>query len=390
MKALLEVRGLHVELGEFSLRGADLIVNEGDYCCLIGDSGAGKSVLLETVAGGFRPRQGQVLLHGRDVTGWPPERRKLGIVYQDYMLFPHLNLSDNIAFGLRRKVRCRDELQGRVQDIAARLGIEHLLHREVQTLSGGEQQRGALARALITRPQILLLDEAFSALDGASRERIRRLLQDLVRDLRITVLHVTHDMEDVWALADQVAVLHEGRILQAGTPEHVFSCPRPGFVAEFLGASNILEGSVLCCDASGLTHVTVGRTMLHSADAAVAGHRVLLSVRPEELSVARQSLPITLRNQIPVEILHLERRGPLVWLIGQADGFALEAAVTVNGAQEQGLAVGDEAVFAFSAISLRIIDRQKRQGISQTPRRLPDVSKKLSAGAVAARSIPAD
>jgi molybdate transport system ATP-binding protein len=357
VNALLEVRDLHVDLGEFSLRGADLTVAEGDYCCIIGDSGAGKSVLLETVAGGFRPKRGQVLLHGRDVTAWPPERRSLGIVYQDYMLFPHLDVFDNIAFGLRRRGHSRRELEEGVRRIAARVGIEDLLHRDVKTLSGGEQQRAALARALIARPQVLLLDEAFSALDVASRERMRHLLRELVNDLNVTVLHVTHDMEDVWALADQVAVLHDGRILQTGHPEQVFNCPQPGFVADFLGARNVLEGAVQHADGSDMTHIVIDGTTLYSADAAVAGHQVLLSVRPEELAVARQSLPITLRNQIPVEILRMERRGPLVWLTGQADGFILEAAVTVNGAHEQELEVGSKAIFAFSAISLRIIDR---------------------------------
>nr|HOP39624.1 ATP-binding cassette domain-containing protein [Geobacteraceae bacterium] len=218
MTALLEVRDLYVDLGEFSLRGANLAVSEGDYCCLIGDSGAGKSVLLETVVGSFRHQRGKVLLHGRDVTNWPPERRNLGIVYQDFMLFPHLNVFDNIAFGLRRRKRPHTGLRNEVHTIAARVGIEGLLHRDIKTLSGGEQQRTALARALIARPQVLVLDEAFSALDVASRERMRHLLRELVKDMHVTVLHVTHDMEDVWALADQVAVLlaavlgHEARL----------------------------------------------------------------------------------------------------------------------------------------------------------------------------------
>lgn len=364
MKALLEVRDLHVDLGEFSLRGADLNVAEGSYCCLIGDSGAGKSVLLETVAGGFRPHRGQVLLRGQDVTAWPPERRNLGIVYQDYMLFPHLDVLDNIAFALRRRGHRRRDLVDKVRRIAARVGIEDLLHRDVKTLSGGEQQRAALARALIARPQVLLLDEAFSALDVASRERMRHLLRELVRDLNVTVLHVTHDMEDVWALADHVAVLHGGRILQTGHPEQVFNCPRPGFVADFLGARNVLEGAVRHTDGSGLTHVAIGGTTLYSADPADVECRVLLSVRPEELAVARRSLPISLRNQIPVEILRLERRGPLVWMTGQAEGFALEAAITVNAAQEQNLEVGEAAVFAFSASSLRVIEQGSAVGVS--------------------------
>jgi molybdate transport system ATP-binding protein len=359
MKTLLEVRDLHVDLGEFSLRGANLAVAEGDYCCLIGDSGAGKSVLLETVIGGFRPKKGQVLLRGQDVTTWTPERRKLGIVYQDFMLFPHLDVFDNIAFGLRRGRKIGTQQENQVRSIAARVGIEALLHRNVKTLSGGEQQRAALARALIVEPQVLLLDEAFSALDIASRERLRHLLWQLVKDLQVTVLHVTHDMEDVWALADQVAVLHDGEIMQTGSPEHVFSCPRPGFVADFLGASNILEGTVRECDAVGLNRITVGKTSLYSSDMASLEDHVILSVRPEELAVARQQLPISLRNQIPVKIHRLERRGPLVWLVGQADGFSLDAAITVTSAQEQKLKMGDEAVFAFAAGNLRIIGRKE-------------------------------
>ena len=226
------------------------------------------------------------------------------------MLFPHLDVFDNIAFGLRRGRKVRPQQENQVRSIAARVGIEALLHRNVKTLSGGEQQRAALARALITQPQVLLLDEAFSALDIASREHMRYLLRELVKDLNVTVLHVTHDMEDVWALADQVAVLHDGQVLHTGSPEHLFSCPRPGFVAEFLGARNVLEGTVRGCDAVGLTNIVIGRTSLYSIDPAAIGHRVLLSVRPEELAVSRRQLPITLRNQVSVKINHLEAADP--------------------------------------------------------------------------------
>ncbi len=359
MNALLEIRDLSVDLGEFSLRGASLAVEKGNYCCLIGDSGAGKSILLETVVGSFTPLHGKILLHGQDITDWPPERRKMGIVYQDYMLFPHLNIFDNIAFGIKQQKVPRKQTQIRVQDVAARLGIENLLHRDIKTLSGGEQQRAALARALVAGPQVLLLDEAFSALDVASRERMRGLLRELVNDLGVTVLHVTHDMEDVWALADQVAVLHDGQILQTGTPEHIFSCPRPGFVAHFLGARNILQGRVIDCDPSGLTCIEVGNIRFYSIDHAPSGQQVLISVRPEELALARNQLPSTLRNQLPAEIDRMERRGPLVWITGQAEGFRLQAAVTVTGAREQDFKPGDRAIFAFSASSLRIIEQQK-------------------------------
>ncbi|APG24997.1 MULTISPECIES: ABC transporter ATP-binding protein [Syntrophotalea] len=359
MMALLEIRDLYVDLGEFSLRGASLAVEKGKYCCLIGDSGAGKSILLETIIGSFNPLRGQILLHGQDITKWSPERRKMGIVYQDYMLFPHLNIFDNIAFGMKLQKMSRKQVKTKVCDISARLGIENLLHRDINTLSGGEQQRAALARALVADPKVLLLDEAFSALDVASRERMRSLLRQLVKDLDVTVLHVTHDMEDVWALADQVAVLHDGQILQTGSPEHVFNCPRPGFVAHFLGARNILQGRVLDCDPSGLTHIEAGKARFYSIDHAPVGQQILVSVRPEELGLAREQPRGTLRNHLPAEIVRMERRGPLVWVTGQADGFCLQAAVTVMGAREQDLKPGDTAIFSFSATSLRIIEQQK-------------------------------
>ncbi|MBN1334270.1 MAG: ATP-binding cassette domain-containing protein, partial [Synergistales bacterium] len=185
---ILSVKGLSVDLGEFSLKDVSFGVPEGSYCCLLGASGAGKSVLLETIMGGFRPREGRVYLRGRDVTQWPPEKRKLGIVYQDYMLFPHLDVFRNISFGLKDTGLSKKEVQEKVLPIAVSLHIDGLLQRDISTLSGGEQQRVALARALITKPEILLMDEAFSALDLSSRERMRQLVRSIVTDLGITVL----------------------------------------------------------------------------------------------------------------------------------------------------------------------------------------------------------
>ncbi|HOP41863.1 MAG TPA: hypothetical protein PLI53_12545, partial [Geobacteraceae bacterium] len=153
--------------------------------------------------------------------------------------------------------------------------------------------------------------------------------------------------------------------LQTGRPEHIFNCPRPGFVAEFLGARNILHGTVRSHDASSLTHIAVGETALYSTDPAPIDHRVQLSVRPEELAIARKQVSITLRNQVPVKIESLERRGPLVWITGTADGFSLEAAVTVSGAREQDLKIEDEAVFAFSANSLRIISPENEPSLNE-------------------------
>lgn len=373
MTDILSVKGLSVDLGEFSLKDVSFSVSEGAYCCLLGASGAGKSVLLETIMGGFRPKKGKVYLRGVDVTRWPPEKRKLGIVYQDYVLFPHLNVFDNIAFGLRDLPLSRKERDEKVKGISRQLHISDLLHRDISTLSGGEQQRTALARAVITEPEILLMDEAFSALDLSSRERLRKLVRKTVREMGITVLHVTHDSEDVWALADQVAVIHDGRLLQHGSPEEVFSCPKPGYVAGLVGAKNIFSGKVIECDPLCNSIIDVQGERIFSAGPSLSeGDMVTLSIRPEEIMVARGEMAVSSRNQIKLTIVDTERRGPLVWLTGEHGGLVLHAVVTVSAYETLELEEGGEAVFIFKARSVQILEGpyEKNSGFSSA---IPDL-----------------
>jgi len=354
---ILTVKGLSVDLGEFSLKDVSFGVPEGSYCCLLGASGAGKSVLLETIMGGFIPKKGRVFLRGMDVTHWPPEKRRLGIVYQDYMLFPHLDVFQNIAFGLKGGPLAKEDIREKVLHISRNLHIDGLLHRDISTLSGGEQQRVALARALITNPEILLMDEAFSALDLASRERMRRLVKSIVTDLGITVLHVTHDSEDVWALADRVAVIHEGSLLQFGTPEEVFQCPRPGYVAGLVGARNVLVGKVIECDGNCNSTLNCQGEIIYSAGKVMKkDNQVLFSVRPEDIMVARGTMEVSSRNQLEVQILRVERRGPLVWLTGRKGKLELQAVVTASSYEALELEKEGEAVFIFKARAVQILE----------------------------------
>lgn len=353
---LLSVQNLSVDLGNFSLRDVSFGVPDGAYCCLLGASGAGKSVLLETIIGAFRPRRGKVYLRGVDVTKWPPERHKLGIVYQDYMLFPHLNVYGNIAFGLKKSGLTRTQISDRVGKIASQLDIADLLERDVATLSGGEQQRTSLARALITNPEILLLDEAFSALDVNTRERMRTMMAHVRKEMDVTVLHVTHDKEDVWALASHVAVIHEGRMLQHGTPEEIFNRPRPGYVANIVGAVNLITGRVESPTNAELGAVSADGTTLYTADPMEHGTEVVLSIRPEDIIVARNSGLTSARNEIPVVIADVERRGPFVWITGEADGLEIVAVVTSSGYESLGARPGDRCLFLFKASSLCLVD----------------------------------
>jgi len=224
---MIEIKDLVVEFDGFSLGPLSLKIGKGEFFIILGPTGAGKTVLLETIAGLYRPSKGQILIEGEDLTSLPPERRGIGIVYQDYSLFPHLTARRNIEFGLRLKGMPKGERERRIQELAQLLGIGHLLDRYPPTLSGGEGQRVALARALAPRPRLLLLDEHLSALDPKIRERLAGELKRINRETGVTFIMVTHEIKEALVLGDRVALIRDGRIEQVGGPEET--------VASFLG-----------------------------------------------------------------------------------------------------------------------------------------------------------
>jgi ABC-type Fe3+/spermidine/putrescine transport system ATPase subunit len=236
---MLEVSHVSAHLGQFSLDDVSLTVEQGQYLCLAGPTGAGKTVLLECVAGLHRPDAGDVRLSGSDVTRLPPERRGLGYVPQDYALFPHMDVFDNIAYGLVENGVRRSEIARKVESTAELLRISHLLRRDVVTLSGGERQRVALARTLVLDCRLLLLDEPLSALDGATTKELGLHLAELHRTLDLTVVHVTHDFNEAFSLASHIGICDQGRLLQIGTVQDVFTRPNCRTVADFLGMTNV-------------------------------------------------------------------------------------------------------------------------------------------------------
>lgn len=237
---MIRIDQLSVRLPGFSLKAVDLCVDQGEFFCLLGPTGAGKTLILESVAGVVTIAGGRTLVAGCEVTGLPPERRGVGIVYQDCALFPHLSVAKNINFGLRYHHRSTPAGRARCRDLIDRLGLASLLDRSVTTLSGGEKQRVALARALVTEPTVLLLDEPLSSLDPCFREEIRDLFRSLHRETGLTVLMVTHDFTDAHSLAQRVAILNDGHVEQVGTVEEIFNKPANAFVAEFVGMKNVL------------------------------------------------------------------------------------------------------------------------------------------------------
>ncbi|MGQ9898121.1 MAG: ABC transporter ATP-binding protein [Acidobacteriota bacterium] len=235
--ALTKCYGAHRALAEVSLR-----VEAGEFVTLLGPSGCGKTTLLRLIAGLIAPDTGRIYLAGQEVTYLPAYRRPVHTVFQSYALFPHLNAYDNIAFGLVRKGYTRAVIQRRVEALLTLVGLEDIAYRYPQELSGGQQQRVALARALACEPPVLLLDEPLAALDPHLRRHMRHELKALQHQLGTTFIFVTHDQTEALALSDRIAVLHQGRILQAGTPQTLYNQPETAFVASFIGSCNLLRG----------------------------------------------------------------------------------------------------------------------------------------------------
>ncbi len=241
---MLRIENICVTLGDFSLENVSLQVAAGTYLVLLGPTGTGKTVFLETIAGLHRPRAGRIYIKGQDITRVAPEKRHLGVVYQDYALFPHLTVFDNIAFGLRLIGTRRREIKQIVEEMAGFLEIGHLLKRRPIRLSGGERQRTALARALAMKPYVLLLDEPLSALDRTSRSRIQDELKRIHTELSVTIVHITHNLTEAFFLADHLAVMKNGRILQEGPAQDVILRPANQSVAELIGIENLVAAVV--------------------------------------------------------------------------------------------------------------------------------------------------
>jgi thiamine transport system ATP-binding protein len=233
---MLRVDGLEVRYGDtVALDGVDLVVNDGEIVSVLGPSGSGKSTLLRAIAGLEPPVCGRVEWDGDDLSGVPPHRRQLGLMFQDHTLFPHRDVLGNVAFGLRMRSVPTSQANARARELLTLVGLGGYEHRRVTELSGGEQQRVALARALAPAPRLLMLDEPLGSLDRALRERLMVELRGLFTRLGLTSLYVTHDHDEAFALADRVAVMHDGRVEQFGTPVEVWEHPDSEFVARFLG-----------------------------------------------------------------------------------------------------------------------------------------------------------
>ncbi|MCY6369201.1 ABC transporter ATP-binding protein [Clostridium ganghwense] len=240
---MLRIENLYKRLGNFQLKDINLNINEGEYFVILGPTGTGKSVVLEVIAGLYKPDEGHFYFQGKDLSREYPENRELGFVYQDYLLFPHLSVKENIIFGLKQKKIPKNQIEYKLDEIVSMFKIEHLLNRRPTTLSGGEQQRVAIARALITSPKILLMDEPLSSLDPSTKGEFLNMLRGIHEKRQNTVIHVTHDFNVALYLADRIAIMKDGEIVQVGTPKEIFKKPNSTFVAKFIGIENTFNSA---------------------------------------------------------------------------------------------------------------------------------------------------
>jgi spermidine/putrescine ABC transporter ATP-binding subunit len=289
--AALGLRGVSKSYGEsVALRPTDLDIEAGEFVTLLGPSGCGKTTLLRIVAGLTEPRDGQVLLDGRDVTRDPPERREVNLVFQNYALFPHLDVRGNIEYGLRAHGVPREEAHRRVSETLAAIGLGDLAARRVAEISGGQAQRVAVARALVNRPKVLLLDEPLSALDLQLRKQMQHELRRIHRTFRTTFVYVTHDQAEALTLSDRIVVMNAGAIEQVGRPPEIYRDPSSAFVAGFVGESSMLRGTLVerTGDRAVVRLLASGQTVQTRAGVndLSAGAEVAVVVRPEAVSVA--------------------------------------------------------------------------------------------------------
>ena len=339
------------EFGAFSLKNISFTIEKGEYFVIIGPTGAGKTLILETIAGFYTPREGQVRLNGLESTLIPPEGRNVGFVYQDYALFPHMTVEENIAFGLSMRKVGPDETSRRIHDIMELLSISHLTDRYPASLSGGEQQRVALARALVVEPDILLLDEPLSALDSRTREALRGELRRIHEIKGTTTVHVTHDQNEALMLADRVAMIIDGELVQVDTPQRLFNMPSSVKIANFVGVENILEG-VVTSNKDGVALVEIdGHRIRVVSD--ITGE-VYAFIRPEDVILSLQRFDSSARNVLECTVEEVNQFGPTFRVRLDTGIIAL---VTKQSVEDLGLAPGVKVYASFKATAAHLIRR---------------------------------
>ncbi len=350
----LRIENLAVDLGEFKLQDINLTLEDGDFFALMGPTGAGKSVLLEALVGLVPQSAGEIYIDERKISHLPPEERGIGIVYQDYALFPHLSVLDNIRYGLKFQSREKSGLKSNaermkvVDDLIPLLGLGHLLDRYPTTLSGGEQQRVALARALVVKPDILLLDEPLSALDPNFRQELRTHLKNLHAASGATFLMVTHDFSEALSLAQHAAIMAQGKLEQTGTIEDIFRRPTTAVVADFVGMKNLFKvefsATQACCES---VEFKVGRRPESGSG--------YIAIRPEDLILSKTPLISSLQNSFAGRVAAIRSHGFFYEIDLIVKTLTFTAVITNHAFFDLEPAVDSNFFLSFKATAVHLI-----------------------------------
>jgi spermidine/putrescine transport system ATP-binding protein len=332
---LLEIKDVTRRFGDLvAVDGVSLAIEAGEFFTLLGPSGCGKTTLLRMIAGFDEPDRGALFLDGRPLTGIPPEKRPVHTVFQSYALFPHMTVAGNIAFPLEMAGKPREEIARRVAETLALVHLEDKGAAYPHELSGGQKQRVALARGLVNRPRLLLLDEPLGALDAKLREEMQVELINLQRDVGVTFVFVTHAQQEALALSHRIAVMNRGRVEQLDTPERLYTAPASRFVADFIGKINLVEVEVTgnAHGHAGLRATALGELAAEPGSGAKPGERGVLALRPELVRVAAAGETVELRNRFPGRVKELLYLGDVTLYKVQLDAGPVIEALLANAA----------------------------------------------------------